>query len=111
MQASRVNARFPHFPGVRRHINNLERQTVPVPAKRRRKSSGATTGSGRRKNDKVMTDGAYDGAPTYQTIVQYGDDIEVLIPPRKTAVPGNESRSPSQRDRHLDMLTTASRLS
>ncbi|MEC5218923.1 hypothetical protein RCH09_003898, partial [Actimicrobium sp. GrIS 1.19] len=31
-------------------------------------------------------DGAYDGAPTYQTIARYGDDIEVVIPPRKTAV-------------------------
>jgi hypothetical protein len=41
--------------------------------------------------DKVTADGAYDGAPTYQTIAQYGDDIEVVIPPRKTAVPGAKS--------------------
>ncbi|MEB0178294.1 transposase, partial [Undibacterium sp. CCC3.4] len=32
--------------------------------------------------DKVTADGAYDGAPTYQTIAQYGDDIAVVIPPR-----------------------------
>ena len=42
---------------------------------------------------KVMADGAYDGAPTYQTIAQYGDDIEVVIPPRKTAVPGTDLNS------------------
>ncbi len=60
--------------------------------------------------DKVMADGAYDGAPTYQTIAQYGDDIEVVIPPRKTAVPDAESRSPSQRDRHLNKITTEGRL-
>ena len=29
---------------------------------------------------KVMADGAYDGAPTYDTIVAHGDDIEVVIP-------------------------------
>lgn len=59
---------------------------------------------------KVTADGAYDGAPTYQTIAQYGDDITVVIPPRKTAVPGTQSRLPSQRDRHLDMINTEGRL-
>ncbi|WP_354362838.1 IS5 family transposase [Undibacterium sp. GrIS 1.8] len=49
--------------------------------------------------NQVMVDGAYDGAPTYQLIAQYGGDIEVVIPPRKTAVPSMESRSPSQRNR------------
>ncbi len=60
--------------------------------------------------NQVMADGAYDGAPTYQTIAQHGDNIEVVIPPRKTAVPGMESRSPSQRDRHLDMINKEGRL-
>src|SRR5271167_4238108 len=36
---------------------------------------------------RVTADGAYDGAPTYQTIATYGDGIEVVIPPRSTAVP------------------------
>ncbi|MDB5401755.1 MAG: transposase, partial [Rhodopila sp.] len=31
---------------------------------------------------RVTADGAYDGAPTYQTIATYGDGIEVVIPPR-----------------------------
>lgn len=50
------------------------------------------------KIDKVIADGAYDGAPTYQTIAQPGDDIEVVIPPRKAAVTGTESNTPKQRD-------------
>jgi hypothetical protein len=30
----------------------------------------------------VTADGAYDGAPTYQTIAAHGVEIEVVIPPR-----------------------------
>ncbi|MET3139409.1 transposase [Undibacterium sp. GrIS 1.2] len=60
--------------------------------------------------NQVMVDGAYDGAPTYQLIAQYGGDIEVVIPPRKTAVLSMESRSPSQRNRHLNKITTEGRL-
>ena len=59
--------------------------------------------------EKIIADGAYDGAPTYQTIAQRGADIEAVIPPRKTAVPGPESRSPNQRDRHLDLINTEGR--
>jgi hypothetical protein len=33
----------------------------------------------------VTADGAYDGATTYQTIGEHGDEIEVVIPPRSTA--------------------------
>ena len=33
----------------------------------------------------------------------------MVIPPRKTAVPGTESRSPNQRDRHLDLINTKGR--
>ena len=62
------------------------------------------------KIKKVTADGAYDGAPTYRTIARYGDDIEVVIPPRKTAVSGTESSSPNQRDRHLEMINTEGRL-
>src|SRR6202789_4167195 len=51
----------------------------------------------------VTADGAYDGAPTYQTIAQYGDSIEVVIPPRSTAVPSGEPGPPMQRERHLAM--------
>jgi hypothetical protein len=58
----------------------------------------------------VTADGAYDGAPTYQTIAQHGDGIEVVIPPRATAVPSGELDPPTQRDRHLAMIAERGRL-
>ncbi len=58
----------------------------------------------------MTADGAYDGAPTYQTIAAHGDDIEVVIPPRSTAVPSGELDPPTQRDRHLEMITERGRL-
>ena len=48
--------------------------------------------------EKVIADGANDGAPTHQAIAQHAADIKVVIPPRKTAVPATESHSPNQRD-------------
>ena len=60
--------------------------------------------------EKVIADGAYDGAPTYRTIAQHGCDIEVVIPPQKTAVPTTESCSPTQRDRHIEMINTKGRM-
>ena len=58
----------------------------------------------------VTADGAYDGAPTYATIAARGDDIEVVIPPRSTAVPSGEPGPPTQRDRHLAVITERGRL-
>ena len=59
---------------------------------------------------RVTADGAYDGAPTYQTIATHGDGIEVVIPPRSTAMPNGEQGAPTQRDRHLAMITELGRL-
>jgi Transposase DDE domain len=58
----------------------------------------------------VTADGAYDGAPTYETIAQHGDGIEVVIPPRATVVPSGEGDTPIQRDRHLAMIAEQGRL-
>jgi hypothetical protein len=58
----------------------------------------------------VTADGAYDGAPTYQTINAHGDGIKVVIPPRSTAVFSAELDSPTQRDRHLAMIAEQGRL-
>jgi Transposase DDE domain len=58
----------------------------------------------------VTADGAYDGDPTYETIAAHGDGIEVVIPPRSTAVPSGEQGPPTQRDRHLKMITERGRL-
>jgi hypothetical protein len=59
---------------------------------------------------RVTADGAYDGAPTYETIAAHGDDIEVVIPPRSTAIPSGEAGPPTQRDRHLKVITERGRL-
>jgi transposase len=59
---------------------------------------------------RVTADGAYDGAPTYGTIAVYGDDIEVVIPPRSTAVLNGEQGPFARRDRHLAMITEPGRL-
>jgi len=60
---------------------------------------------------RVTADGAYDGAPTYQTIAAHGDEIKVVIPPRSTAVPSGDPGVPTQRDRHLAMIAEQGRLS
>jgi len=58
---------------------------------------------------RVTADGAYDGVPTYQTIAAHGDGIDVVIPPRSTAVASGEPGPLSQRDRHLAMITEQGR--
>jgi hypothetical protein len=60
--------------------------------------------------DRVTADGAYDGAPTYETIAAHGDDIEVVMPPRSTAMLSGEQGPLAQRDRHLEILTERGRL-
>jgi hypothetical protein len=58
----------------------------------------------------VTADGVYDGTPTCQTIARHGDGIEVMDPPCSTAVPSGEEGAPTQRDRHLAMITEWGRL-
>ena len=53
---------------------------------------------------RVTADGAYDGAPTYRMIAAQGAGIEVVIPPRSTAVPSGDPGLPTQRDRHLAVI-------
>ena len=43
---------------------------------------------------KVMADGAYDGAPTHETIAAHGDDIEVVIPPARRRRPAAQRVRP-----------------
>src|SRR5215212_9277172 len=59
---------------------------------------------------RVTADGVYDGDPIYQTIAAHGDGVEVVIPPRSTAIPSGELNPPTQRDRHLAMITEQGRL-
>ena len=59
---------------------------------------------------RVTADGAYDGSPIYETIAQYGADIDVVIPPRVTAVLSSEMGPPTRRDSHLQMIKERGRL-
>ena len=49
---------------------------------------------------RVTADGPYDGTPTYETIPTHGDDIEVVIPPRSTAIPQWRTACPPFEDDH-----------
>lgn len=59
---------------------------------------------------RVTADGAYDGGSTHQTIAARDDGFDVVIPPCSTASPSSEPDLPSQRDRHLAMITQQGRL-
>jgi hypothetical protein len=59
---------------------------------------------------RVTADGAYDGAPIYGTIAAHDNDIEVVIPPRSTAVLSGEKSPFPQRDRHLETISERGRL-
>jgi transposase len=59
---------------------------------------------------RMTADGAYDGDPTYRTVAAHGADITVVIPPRSTSVARDAPGPPTQRDRHLEMLTEQGRL-
>jgi transposase len=59
----------------------------------------------------VLADGAYDGEPTYRTILDRHPDATVVIPPRSTAVPRDTAETePTQRDRHIGMLAGKGRM-
>lgn len=45
-----------------------------------------------------------------QTIAERGEDIDVVLPPRSTAVPSGETGPLAQRDRHIEMITQQRRL-
>ena len=58
---------------------------------------------------RVTADGVYDGAPIYETIAAHGYDIEGVIQPRSTAVPGDEPGPLVQRDQRLETITDRGR--
>ena len=61
----------------------------------------------------VTADGAYDGEPIYQAVAerQPAPPVTVVIPPRSTAVPSSDAgATPSQRDRHIQMIHAKGRL-
>jgi hypothetical protein len=59
----------------------------------------------------VLAAGAYDGDPTYRTILDRHPDAEVVIPPRSNAVLSDTAETePTQRDRHIEMLARKGRM-
>ena len=62
----------------------------------------------------VTADGAYDSEPTYYQAItsrQPGRPPTVIIPPRSTAVAGNQGDAPpSQRDRHIGLIQEKGRM-
>jgi transposase len=60
----------------------------------------------------MLADGAYDGEPTYQTILDRHPDATVVIPPRSNAVLSDIAETePTQRDRHIQLLARKGRIS
>jgi transposase len=61
--------------------------------------------------EQVTADGAYDGAPTYQTVAEHGAHIRTVIPPHVTAVLSDEAEhGPLQRDGHIASIESEGRL-
>jgi hypothetical protein len=59
----------------------------------------------------VTADGAYDGAPTYEVVAAYSENIRVIIPPHVTAVlSAKPGHNPSQRDQHIVSIAAHGRL-
>lgn len=58
-----------------------------------------------------MADGAYGGEPVYRAVTAHSPEAEVIIPPRAVAVPSDTAEcAPTQRDRHIQMITERGRL-
>ena len=60
--------------------------------------------------DRLTADGAYDGQPTYQTILQHSSTANIVIPPRVTAAKSGDTGSPGQRDKHIAAIASDGRL-
>ena len=61
----------------------------------------------------MIADGAYDGKPVYRAVAERQSEppVAVVIPPRSTAVPStNAETTPSQRDRHIELIRDKGRM-
>jgi len=59
----------------------------------------------------VLADGAYDGEPVYRSVADHSPAAEVIISPRSSGVPRDTAaNAPSQRDRHIRLITERGRL-
>lgn len=51
-------------------------------------------------------DGAYDGKPTYDAVIDHSAAAAIVIPPRANAVERSEDRPPGQRNRHIAAINS-----
>ena len=60
--------------------------------------------------DQLTADEAYDGKPTYYTILQHSSTANIVIPPRSTAVACGDTGPLGQRDKHITAIASDGRL-
>src|SRR3546814_12867235 len=59
---------------------------------------------------RLTADGAYDGKPIYDAIINHSADVAIVIPPRVNAVDPAGNRSPGQRDQHIAAISRDGRM-
>ncbi|UXN57847.1 IS5 family transposase [Phyllobacterium zundukense] len=55
-------------------------------------------------------DGAYDGKPIYDAVIDHSAAAAIVIPPRTNAVEAIDDRPPGQRDQHIAAISRAGRM-
>nr|ALU64620.1 Aldehyde dehydrogenase B [Rhizobium leguminosarum bv. viciae] len=55
-------------------------------------------------------DGAYDGKPTYDPVIDHSAAAAIVIPPRANAVEPSDDRPPGQRNRHIAAINSDGRM-
>jgi hypothetical protein len=55
-------------------------------------------------------DGAYDGGPTYRSVLKHSAAARIVIPPRSTAVESDDTDPPGQRDGHIRAIANDGRM-
>jgi hypothetical protein len=55
--------------------------------------------------DRFIADGIYDQQPVYAAVEAHSPGAQVIVPPRKVAVPSpTAATSPTQRDQHISAI-------
>ena len=55
-------------------------------------------------------DGAYDGKPTYHSVINHSAAAAIVIPPRANAVEPSDDSPPGQRDQHIAAISRDGRM-
>lgn len=60
--------------------------------------------------DQFTANGAYDGDPTYRSVLKHSATARIVAPPRSTAVESGDTGPPGQRDGHIRAIANDGRL-